>query len=85
MAVGRERSAVAAGVRRGFPDNKGVVLEMNEIVIKLEKRFVEVVRCKNCKHGVKSPTFRYYPEITWCNKYLKAHNDEWYCADGERK
>ena len=46
---------------------------------------VEVVRCKNCKHGEKSPTFKYYPDVTWCNKYLTSHNDDWFCADGKRR
>lgn len=44
----------------------------------------EIVRCVNCKHGEKVPTFKYYPDMTWCNKYLTSHNDDWYCADGER-
>lgn len=45
----------------------------------------EVVRCKDCKHGEKVPTFKYYPNVTWCNKYLTSHNDNWFCADGERE
>jgi hypothetical protein len=45
----------------------------------------KIVQCKDCKYGVKSPTFQYYPEVTWCNKYSTSHNDEWFCADGERK
>lgn len=44
-----------------------------------------LVLCKDCKHGEKTPTFKYYPLVTWCNKYLTSHNDEWYCADGERE
>ena len=45
----------------------------------------ELVRCKDCKHGEKSPTFRYYPNLSWCNKYERSHEDDWFCADGERK
>jgi hypothetical protein len=45
----------------------------------------EIVRCKDCKHGEKVPTFKYYPDVTWCNKYLISHNDDWYCADGVEK
>jgi hypothetical protein len=45
----------------------------------------EIVRCKDCKHGEKPQTFRYYPEITWCNKHSTSHNDDWFCADGERR
>lgn len=44
-----------------------------------------VVRCRDCKHGEKVPTFKYYPDVTWCNKYLTSHNDNWFCADGERE
>lgn len=46
---------------------------------------VPVVRCKDCKHGEKPPTFQYYPNLTWCNKYERSHDDDWFCADGERK
>ncbi len=45
----------------------------------------ELVRCKDCMHGEKPPTFQYYPELTWCNKYLSAQNGNWFCADGKRK
>ena len=45
----------------------------------------KVVLCKDCKHGEKPPTFQYYPEITWCNKHSTSHNDDWFCADGERR
>ena len=45
----------------------------------------EIVLCNDCKYGVKSPTFRYYPKVTWCNKHSTSHNDEWFCADGERR
>jgi hypothetical protein len=48
-------------------------------------RAKELVRCKDCKHGEKPQTFRYYPEITWCNKHSTSHNDDWFCADGERR
>lgn len=45
----------------------------------------ELVRCKDCKHGEKPPTFQCYPKLTWCNKYERSHDDDWFCADGERK
>ena len=50
-----------------------------------DTEMVAVTRCKNCKHGVKPPTFQHYPNLTWCNRYLTSHNDEWFCADGEQK
>lgn len=45
----------------------------------------EIARCKDCKHGEKLPTFQYHPNLTWCNKYERSHNDDWFCADGERR
>lgn len=54
-------------------------------ILDLLKEQEAVVRCKDCKHGVKSPTFRYYPNTTWCHKHSKLHNDDWFCADGESK
>ena len=44
----------------------------------------EIVRCKDCEHGEKVQTFKYYSDITWCNKHSTSHNDDWYCADGEK-
>ena len=46
--------------------------------------YANVVRCKDCKHGEKAPTFEKYPDVTWCNKHLTSHNDDWFCADGEK-
>ena len=41
---------------------------------------VPVVRCKNC---------RWYDGLDWCNKLrisgVKAVEEYWFCADGERK
>lgn len=45
----------------------------------------ELVRCKDCKYGEKTPTFRYYPNITWCNQHSTSHNDDWFCANGVKK
>lgn len=45
----------------------------------------QIVRCKDCIHGEKPPTFRYYPNLTWCNKYKLSHDDNWFCADGEKR
>ena len=53
--------------------------------LKLLKSQPQIVRCKDCKHGEKTSTFRYYPNLTWCNKCLQTHGDDWFCADGERK
>ena len=45
----------------------------------------QLVRCKDCKHGEKPLTFKYYPNLIWCNKYECSHDGDWFCADGERK
>lgn len=60
----------------------------------------ELVRCKDCKHRPKEPNFETYesgfdlefPEGSKCpclcygDKWYSWYpNDEWFCADGERK
>ena len=45
----------------------------------------ELVRCKDCKYGVKPLTLSSYPNVTWCNQYSTSHNDEWFCADGKKR
>jgi len=41
-----------------------------------------VVRCKDCiyKEGHPSPYWKY-----WCNRLKCGCDDDWYCADGEKK
>ena len=74
----------------------GVVIDKDELIRAIrydrdqyqkgyDDRDAEIVRCKNCKHGEKVPTFKYYPDVTWCNQHSKSHNDDWFCADGERR
>ena len=42
----------------------------------------ELVRCKDCKYKQKSyVTDRQW----WCNRLEKHCDDDWFCADGERK
>ena len=37
----------------------------------------ELVRCKDCKHNSVG---------NWCNAHMEHYpDDEWFCADGERK
>lgn len=46
----------------------------------IEKKFVRVVRCKDCKFGVLDGT-KYFCRIDggiWCN-------GDWFCANGERR
>ena len=44
----------------------------------LKGNFVFVVRCKDCKHGEPYDDGGVICEAIW-------HNDDWFCADGERK
>ena len=45
---------------------------------------VEVVRCKDCKHGEKGRIFG--SECVWCGAdHLNAKPTQWFCADGERR
>ena len=47
-----------------------------------ETDMVEVVRCKDCKHKEKSGS-PYFP--LWCNRLHCGCDNDWFCADGERK
>ena len=42
----------------------------------------EIVRCKDCKFKEKSFV---YDRQWWCNRLEKHCEDDWFCADGERK
>ena len=37
----------------------------------LLKEQPEIVRCKDCKHGEKVPTFKYYPDVTLISTWKK--------------
>ena len=43
---------------------------------------VPVVRCKDCKFKQKSFVF---DRQWWCNRLEKHCDDDWFCADGERR
>ena len=62
--------------------------------------YVQVVRCKDCKHRPKEPDFKSFengfdiefPEGSKCpcqcsgDKYYSWYpEDDWYCAEGERR
>ena len=42
---------------------------------------VEVVRCRECKHGAYS---EYYGNVA-CNAHLWVRGPEYFCADGQRR
>ena len=45
-----------------------------------ETNMVEVVRCKDCKHGR-----LYEPNCIDCEYMELARDADWFCADGERR
>ena len=50
-----------------------------EDAITLLKEQPEIIRCKDCKHGVPGACgYGVDCDDTW-------HNDDWFCADGERR
>lgn len=51
-------------------------------VIALLKEQDAIVRCKDCKHKEESvsPSWE-----AWCNRLHCGCDNDWYCADGERK
>jgi len=59
--------------------------QISDAIHETAKQFRQtIVRCKDCKHGEKVPTFKCYPDVTWCNQHSTSHNDDWFCADGEQ-
>lgn len=39
----------------------------------------DIIRCKDCKHGMYDMMCKFY----WCHGM--AHSANWFCADGERR
>lgn len=56
---------------------KGLGSKMDDIVALLKEQ-PKIVRCKDCK---------YYDHFNGCMSWhdVNSNNDNWYCADGERK
>lgn len=55
---------------------------------------VEVVRCRDCRYYRREPSHvRPDADVVWCDKHndredrinLAAVDDDWFCADGERR
>lgn len=65
-----------------------VKMDMDEIIDRLkEDDFVQVVRCKYCKHRKLDEGY-YVCELDTGDLYelgRNAEDDNWFCADGERK
>ncbi len=58
-----------------------VNISADQVIELLEKRgtLVDVVRCVECKHRTELTTTKWHPCVDM------AVNDDWFCADGERK
>ena len=51
--------------------------------IEVLKMQPQIVRCKDCKHFDKS--FSYCATRGYCDISSIRHEDDWFCADGERR
>ena len=57
----------------------------HDALVLLIKEQPEIVRCKDCKHSC-DYTDIYPDRIAYkCIKNGGYHNDDWFCADGERR
>ena len=48
-------------------------------VYEVEKKYIPIIRCKDCKYRTELFDTRWHP----CTDV--PTNDEWFCADGEKK
>ena len=53
--------------------------------LELLKEQPEIVRCKDCKHSCDYTDIYPYRIAYKCIKNGGYHNDDWFCADGERR
>lgn len=70
-------SSVDAVVREEYYDALA-----NKITDMEERGFVQVVRCKNCKHYVVEGITTQYG---WCHEYKHSVNEDDFCSHGERQ
>lgn len=54
----------------------------NRITDMEERGFVQVVRCKDCKHYIVEGITTQYG---WCHEYKHSVNEDDYCSYGERR
>ena len=45
----------------------------------------QIVRCKDCKFTQEPIIEDYVGKRIWCNKLDRYFDNDWFCADGERK
>ena len=51
----------------------------------VDKDYVEVVRCKDCKQGHQLDNSNYYVCGKPFSENREAHTEDWFCADGEQR
>lgn len=57
-------------------------MELISDTIAMLKTQPDIVRCRNCKNsGLDSSGTNGY----WCSAHTEWHDENWFCADGERK
>lgn len=57
----------------------GTAQDMEELLKALPSAQTEIIRCKECKHGMYDVMCHFY----WCHG--RAHSGGWFCADAERR
>ena len=58
----------------------------DEAVPKANKNLAEVVRCKDCKHGVNATyDIKENKIISIDCRFAETHDPDWFCADGVKK
>lgn len=82
----------------GFNDNGLIMIPMRDVNKSIKNAptvdAVEVVRCKDCKHGILDEeeglwmcvfTADYDEELGVFHGFIQHNTADYYCADGERK
>ena len=59
--------------------NKDIALIVADELRRYMPDLVEVVRCGKCKYCDVAETY------TWCERFNRETDAEWFCADGERR
>lgn len=53
--------------------------------LELLKEQQKIVRCKDCRFTQEPIIEDYIGKRIWCNRLDKYFDNDWFCADGERK
>ncbi len=71
-----------------YSQEYGHVVLVCDIVYAPTVDATEVVRCKDCIHGIPTRIDTVTGELSderYCNRHRMCHLEDYYCADGERK